>query len=401
MAGPLDGVRILDLTSVLMGPFATQILGDLGAEVLKVEPVSGDDTRFTGHARHHGMGAGFLNTNRNKKSIAIDLKSSAGREAILRLARSCDAFVSNIRPEALRRLGLDYASVSKERSSIVYVNLVGYGRGGRYANKPAYDDLIQAVSGIAMLNQRVTGDAPRYVPLAMVDRIVGASAVSAILAGLLHCSRTGVGQEVEVPMFETMTQFVLGDHLQGHAFIPPTGPTGYARLLSPDRRPFPTKDGYIAILPYNDGQWRRYFEVVGLPQLATDDRFSSMASRVANIDALYALVGESLPKRTTSEWLEALDVADIPAMPLHSIDTLIDDPHLKDRGFISATEHPTEGVIRTIGIPTSWSATAPSPINPAPRLGQHSEEILSIAGCSRTEIDDLVRDGVVRVHASD
>lgn len=401
MAGPLDGVRILDLTSVLMGPFATQILGDLGAEVLKVEPVSGDDTRFTGHARHHGMGAGFLNTNRNKKSIAIDLKSSAGREAILRLARSCDAFVSNIRPEALRRLGLDYASVSKERSSIVYVNLVGYGRGGRYANKPAYDDLIQAVSGIAMLNQRVTGDAPRYVPLAMVDRIVGASAVSAILAGLLHCSRTGVGQEVEVPMFETMTQFVLGDHLQGHAFIPPTGPTGYARLLSPDRRPFPTKDGYIAILPYNDGQWRRYFEVVGLPQLATDDRFSSMASRVANIDALYALVGESLLKRTTSEWLEALDVADIPAMPLHSIDTLIDDPHLKDRGFISATEHPTEGVIRTIGIPTSWSATAPSPINPAPRLGQHSEEILSIAGCSRTEIDDLVRDGVVRVHASD
>lgn len=401
MAGPLDGVRILDLTSVLMGPFATQILGDLGAEVLKVEPVSGDDTRFTGHARHYGMGAGFLNTNRNKKSIAIDLKSSAGREAILRLARSCDAFVSNIRPEALRRLGLDYASVSKERSSIVYVNLVGYGRGGRYANKPAYDDLIQAVSGIAMLNQRVTGDAPRYVPLAMVDRIVGASAVSAILAGLLHCSRTGVGQEVEVPMFETMTQFVLGDHLQGHAFIPPTGPTGYARLLSPDRRPFPTKDGYIAILPYNDGQWRRYFEVVGLPQLATDDRFSSMASRVANIDALYALVGESLLKRTTSEWLEALDVADIPAMPLHSIDTLIDDPHLKDRGFISATEHPTEGVIRTIGIPTSWSATAPSPINPAPRLGQHSEEILSIAGCSRTEIDDLVRDGVVRVHASD
>lgn len=401
MAGPLSGVRILDLTSVLMGPFTTQILGDLGAEVLKVEPLRGDDTRFTGHSRNRGMGAGFLNTNRSKKSLAIDLKSPAGRAAILRLTRSCDAFVSNIRPEALKRLGLDYAGLSREKPSIVYVNLVGYGRGGRYANKPAYDDLIQAVSGIAMLNQRVTGGAPRYVPLAMVDRIVGTAASSAVLAGLLHCARTGVGQEVEVPMFETMTQFVLGDHLQGHAFVPPAGPTGYARLLSPDRKPFPTKDGYIAILPYNDAQWRRYFEVVGLPQLADDERFSSMANRVANIDALYALVGESLLKRSTAEWLEVLDAADIPAMPLHSIDSLLDDPHLKDRDFIGTTEHPTEGTIRTIGIPTIWSQSVPSAARPAPRLGQHSVEILSLAGCSQAEIDELVKDGVVRLPSSD
>ncbi|MDQ8731856.1 CoA transferase [Bradyrhizobium sp. LHD-71] len=396
MAGPLNGVRVLDVTSVLMGPFATQILGDLGAEILKVEPLRGDDTRFTGYARHRGMGSSFLNTNRNKKSIAVDLKSVAGRELVLRLASSCDAFVSNIRPNALTRLGLDYAGVSIANPSIVYVNLVGYGRNGRYANRPAYDDLIQAVSGVAMLNLRASGDAPRYVPLAMVDRIVGTSAVNAILAGLLHRHRAGVGQEIEVPMFETMTQFVLGDHLQGRSFVPPVGPAGYARLLSPNRRPFATSDGFVAVLPYNDAQWRRYFEAVGLAELAGDKRFSDMASRAANIDALYAIVGKVLLERTTAAWLEILDAADIPAMPLHTIDTILDDPHLRDVGFLRTMEHPTEGEILTIGVPTSWSATAPDPISPAPRLGQHTEEILAIAGLSSAEISDLIGSGIVR-----
>lgn len=397
MAGPLNGVRVLDLTSVLMGPFATQLLGDLGAEILKVEPLRGDDTRFTGHARHRGMGAGFLNTNRNKKSIALDLKSEAGRDAVLRLAGQCDAFVSNIRPKALARLGLDYASVSAVRPAIVYVNLVGYGKRGRYANRPAYDDLIQAVSGVAMLVQRASGGEPRYVPLAMVDRIVGTAAVNAILAGLLNCQRGGVGQEIEVPMFETMAQFVLGDHLQGHAFVPPTGPTGYARLLSPDRRPFATRDGYVAILPYNDNQWRRFFTVVGRPNLIEEDpRFVDMASRTAHIDALYALVGALLKERTTAEWLAALDAADIPAMPLHTLDSLLEDPHLVETGFLDIAEHPTEGAIRRIGVPSGWSATPPPPIAPAPTLGQHSEEILSIAGLSAAEIAALVAGDVVR-----
>lgn len=396
MTGPLNGVRVLDLTSVLMGPFATQLLGDLGAEVLKVEPLSGDDTRYVGHARHRGMGAGFLNTNRNKKSIAVDLKKAAGRDAILLLARRCDAFVSNIRPKALARLGLDYANMSAANRSIVYVNLVGYGRNGRYADRPAYDDLIQAASGIAMLVQRAMGGEPRYVPLAMVDRIVGTAAVNAILAGVLNCHRTGVGQEIEVPMFETMVQFVLGDHLQGQAFVPPTGPAGYARLLSPHRRPFPTKDGYVAILPYNDHQWRRFFAVVGRPTLMDDDkRFADMASRTANIDALYALVGSLLKKRTTGEWLTALDAADIPAMPLHTIETLLDDRHLADVGFIEVASHPTEGHVRRIGVPTGWSATPPPPISPAPMLGQHSEEILTIAGYSRGEIAELIAANVV------
>jgi crotonobetainyl-CoA:carnitine CoA-transferase CaiB-like acyl-CoA transferase len=235
----------------------------------------------------------------------------------------------------------------------------------------------------------------------MVDRIVGTAAVNAVLAGILNCQRTGVGQEIEVPMFETMAQFVLGDHLGGHVFVPPTGPTGYARLLSPNRRPFATKDGYVAMLPYNDGQWQRFFAVVDRPNLMEEDkRFADMASRTDNIDALYALVGALLKERTTAEWLAALDAADIAAMPLHTLDSLLDDPHLAETGFLDVATHPTEGKIRRIGVPTGWSATPPPPIAPAPTLGQHSEEILSIAGLSSEEIAALVASDVVRTPAT-
>lgn len=384
-----------------MGPFCTQILGDLGAEVLKVEALNGDVSRFVGHSRHRGMGAGFLNTNRNKKSLALDLKSPKGRDIILRLAASCDAFVSNVRPKALERLRLDYPSLAEANPKLVYVNLVGYGMRGRYANKPAYDDLIQAVSGLAMLNQRAIGGTPRYVPLALVDRIVGTAAVNAILAALLHRSRTGEGQAVEVPMFETMCQFVMGDHLQGAAFVPPLSPPGYARLLSPDRRPFPTKDGYLAILPYNDMQWTRYFAAIGMPEMAQDNRFSTITSRVANIDALYSLVGQVMTEKTSSEWLTILDAADIPAMPLNSIDTLINDPHLQDVEYFQPMVHPTEGEIRTMAVPTAWSRSPPAPIKPAPRLGEDSEAILRSAGCTASEIDKLVQDGVVHLLPAD
>jgi crotonobetainyl-CoA:carnitine CoA-transferase CaiB-like acyl-CoA transferase len=252
-----------------------------------------------------------------------------------------------------------------------------------------------------MLVQRASGGEPRYVPVAIVDRIVGTAAVNAVLAGILNCQRTGVGQEIEVPMFETMAQFVLGDHLGGHVFVPPTGPTGYARLLSPNRRPFATKDGYVAMLPYNDGQWQRFFAVVDRPNLMEEDkRFADMASRTDNIDALYALVGALLKERTTAEWLAALDAADIAAMPLHTLDSLLDDPHLAETGFLDVATHPTEGKIRRIGVPTGWSATPPPPIAPAPTLGQHSEEILSIAGLSSEEIAALVASDVVRTPAT-
>lgn len=395
MPGPLEGFRILDLTSVLMGPFATQLLGDLGAEIIKVEPLKGDDTRGNGPARTAGMATGYLNNNRGKKSLAVDLKHPEGRRALLRIASSCDAFISNIRPKALARLGLDYPALSSSNASIIYVGLVGYGSRGRYAQRPAYDDLIQAASGIASLSG-ARGSEPRFVPLAMADRIVGMAATNALLSGLLHRQKTGVGQAIEVPMFETMAQFVLGDHLNGGTFIPSGGPLGYPRLLSEYRKPFATLDGYLAILPYTDAHWHRFFALVGKPELMHEESpFATLVKRNANVDALYALVSTFLRERTTADWMQALEVADIPAMPLHTLESLIADPHLQDVGFFREAEHPTEGVLRIMAVPSDWSATPPVPGRPAPNLGEHSVEVLEAAGLSTAEIATLVAENIV------
>ena len=258
MSGPLAGIRVLDLMTVQMGPWCTRILADFGADVIKVEAPEGDSSRFTGVPRHRGMSGSFQHNARGKRSLAIDLKQPAAQQAVLRLAPTVDAFASNIRPAALARLGLDYDSVRKVNPSIVYLSMVGYGSAGRYAGRPAYDDLIQAAAAIPMLLQRSTGQ-PRFIPMAAIDRIVGSAAANALLAGLLARARTGIGQMIEVPMFETMAQFVLSEHMQGQTFDPPTSPAGYPRTLSPHRRPYATKDGFIAVLPYNDGQWRRFF----------------------------------------------------------------------------------------------------------------------------------------------
>src|SRR3984957_11088993 len=306
MSGPLAGIRVLDLTTVQMGPWCPRILADYGADMIKVEAPEGDSSRYTGVPRNRGMSGSFQHNARGKRSIAMDLKQPAAREALLRLVPTVDAFASNIRPRALARLGLDYESVKQFNPSIVYLSMVGYGSGGRYAGRPAYDDLIQAASSIPMLLQRSTGQ-PRFIPMAAIDRIVGSAAANAILAGLLARARTGVGQMIEVPMFETIAQFVLSEHMQGRTFDPPTIPAGYPRTLSPHRRPYATKDGFIAVLPYNDGQWRRFFEVADkVDILKTDPRFADIASRTANIDALYQMVGEELQHRTTDEWLELL-----------------------------------------------------------------------------------------------
>ena len=299
MSGPLAGIRILDLTTVQMGPWCTRIVADYGADVIKVEAPEGDSSRYTGVPRHRGMSGTFQHNARGKRSIALDLKQQAAKDAILRLVPGADAFVSNIRPGALGRLGLDYESVKKLNPSIVYLGMVGYGSGGRYAGRPAYDDLIQAASGIPMLLQRSTGE-PRYIPMAAIDRIVGGAAANALLAGLLARARTGIGQSIEVPMFETMAQFVLSEHMQGTTFDPPTSPPGYPRTLSRQRRPYATKDGFLAVLPYNDGQWRRFFEVAGKwHTLESDPRFADIGARTANIDSLYEMVGEELQHRTT------------------------------------------------------------------------------------------------------
>ncbi|MGE0423138.1 MAG: CaiB/BaiF CoA transferase family protein [Reyranellaceae bacterium] len=394
MSTPLEGLRILDLTTVQMGPWCTRIVADLGADVIKVEAPEGDSNRYSSAARHRGMGGGFQHNARGKRSIVLDLKQKAAADAILRLAATADALATNIRPAAMKRLGLHYEAVRAANPSIVYVSMVGYGSGGRYAGRPAYDDLIQAASGVTTLLQRSTGD-QRFIPMAAIDRIVGSAAANALLAGLLTRARKGVGQHIEVPMFETMAQFVLAEHMQGSTFDPPLGPPGYARTLSRSRKPYATKDGFLAVLPYNDGQWRRLFEAVGKGHLLREDpRFADIAARTAHIDELYDMVAAEVKQRTTAEWLKVLHEADIPHMVPNTLETLLDDPHLADSGFFVFQEHPSEGRIRTMREPSTWSQTEPPTGTFAPRLGQHTREILAEAGYSDAQIAAMIRDRV-------
>ncbi len=388
--GPLKGVRVLDLTTVLMGPYATQILADYGADVIKVEPPEGDGTRGIGPMRSPGMGAIFLNANRGKRSIALDLKRPQARAALLRLAEDADVLIYNVRPQAMARLGLSYDEVRAANPRIVYVGVFGFGRDGPYAERPAYDDLIQGGAGLPALSLMAGSPVPRYVPTTIADRTVGLSAVGAILAALLYRERSGEGQSVDVPMFETMTQFVMGDHLGGRSFVPPEGPTGYARLLAHERRPYPTRDGYVCALIYSDRQWKSFCDLVGCPQMfATDPRLTSLTTRTRHIDELYRFVAEQMPARTTAEWLEALERADIPCMPMHTPDSLIDDPHLRAVGFFRQVEHPSEGTLLSMAVPSSWSRTPPDNERPAPQLGEHTAEVLAAAGYDEVAISTI------------
>ena len=399
MAGPLAGVRVLDLTTVLVGPYCTQILAEMGAEVLKVEAPEGDVVRLIGPARHPGMGCMFLTVNRGKRSIALDLKRPEGRDAALRLARRADVLVTNIRPRAMARLGLDYDAVRAANGRIVYASVLGYGQDGPYAAQPAYDDLMQGAAGIAALNGRGEEDAaPRYVPLAMADRITGLAAVGAINAALLHRERTGEGQRVEVPMFETMAGFVLGDHLGGRVFDPPLDAGGYARLLSPGRRPYRTRDGHVCTMIYNDRQWRSFCAAAGLPDLVSEDpRFASHATRTENIDAILAMLERVFAERDTAEWVRLLETADLPVAPVHTLESIVRDPHLSASGFFEPEEHPTEGRLVRMAPAARFSAAGGAePPRPAPRLGEHGEEALREAGYAEEEIAALIRSGAMR-----
>jgi len=387
--GPLAGVRIIDLTSVMMGPYATMILGDYGADVIKVESPEGDIVRAIPPMKNPGMGAMFLQGNRNKRSIVLDLKTQKGRAALLRLSATADVFVHNVRPAAMARLKLSPDELLALNPRLVYASLHGFGEDGPYAGRPAYDDLIQGLTGLPALVGQITGE-PRYAPATLADRIVGLNAVHAILAALLYRDRTGEGQSIEIPMFETMAQFVLGDHMSGQTFEPPLGPPGYPRLLTPRRRPFRTSDGHVCVLVYTDKHWTSFFDALGgdYPQ-SRDPRFRSLSGRVENYDMVYGWLSDLLATRTSGEWLDFFERADIPSGPMHDLDALIDDPHLAAVGFLRNMNHPSEGELRLVGPAANWSRTQPSIERPAPRLGEHGAEILREAGLDQEEIASL------------
>lgn len=400
MSGPLAGLTVVDLTTVVMGPYATQILGDLGASVIKVEAPGGDNVRHVGPMKNRGMGHMFLHLNRNKKSIVLDLKQPAGRDALLRIAANADVLIYNIRPQAMQRLRLGYADVAAVNPRIIYVGAYGFGQQGPYAARPAYDDLIQGMAGLPWLLQQSGATEPRYIPATLADRIVGLHAVYAVTTALYHRERTGTGQAVEVPMFECMSQMILGDHFGGRTFDPPMGGAGYARVLAPQRKPFRTKDGHVCVLMYNDKQWRAFFHLIGRDDLYRDDpRFNSHENRSARIDEVNAFVAAEMLKRGTNDWLDALMAADIPATRMNAIDDVIDDEHLTGTGFVGTEQHPSEGVLRTTRAATQWSHTPPAPQCSAPRLGEHGAEVLRAAGYSDDEIRALAAANVTTLPA--
>jgi crotonobetainyl-CoA:carnitine CoA-transferase CaiB-like acyl-CoA transferase len=397
-AGALDGVRVVDLTTVLMGPFATQLLADLGADVVKIEPPAGDSTRHLGASRHPGMGPTFLHVNRNKRSVVMDLKHPEAHAALLKLVERADVLVYNVRPQALARLGLTWDALSKINPRLIHAGVFGFAQDGPYAAKPAYDDLIQGAIGVPSLVAAVGDGTPRYVPVAMIDRTVGMAAVNAICAALYRREKTGVGQALEVPMFETMVPFVLGEHFGGATFEPPAGPYGYARLLARDRTPFPTRDGHVCTVIYSDKQWRSFFAMIGEPErCTTDPRYADIATRTRYIDEIYAEVAALLKTRTTAEWLELLAAADIPAMPLHTLESLSRDPHLVATGYFAHTVHPSEGAILEMRPATRFSESPATLRRPAPRFGEHTAEILAEAGYSADGIAALAACGAVRL----
>ena len=399
--GPLQGVKIIDMTSVLMGPYATQMLGDYGADVIKIESPDGDVTRLIGPMRNPGMGPVFLNTNRSKRSLCINLKTDAGREALLRLIETADVLVYNIRPQAMARLNLSYEVVSKLNPRLIYAGVFGFGQDGPYAAKAAYDDLIQGAAALPYLTALVGDGTPRYVPNALVDRIVGLTAVGAILASVVHRNTTGKGQKLDIPMLETMASFTMGDHMGGLTFDPPLDKGGYPRHLSPDRRPYRTSDGYICTMVYNDKQWISFLTAIERHDLLADPRYQNFAARTQNIDVVYAELARIFLTRSTAEWLKLMDEADVPNLPMHNLESMLEDPHLVATDFFSKAEHPTEGPIRNMRVSATWSDTPADISRMAPLLGQQSAEILAEVGFSADAIAKLERDGVIRTPAPD
>ena len=392
--GALSGVRVIDMTATVMGPSATQLLGDHGADVIKIESPVGDTTRQVPPKKSADMGCAYLQLNRNKRSVVLDLKQPAHLRAMQQLLVTADVFIYAFRPEAMARLGLSPADVTALNPKLITVSLVGFGTGGPYAGRPVYEDLIQGLTAVPSLLMLTGSPEPQYVPVAFNDRAVGLFAACAMLTALFHRARTGEAQHIEVPMFESMAQFVLGDHMGGRSFDPPSGPPGYPRTLTPERRPYKTSDGYICAIIYTDAHWRSFGKIIGRPGLLEDDeRFRDLGARTVHADVAYALVRSIMPSRTTAAWLQIFADADVPATPLHTLESIFEDPHLNATGFFERTEHPTEGTLLTVRGPAQWSRTPPQLHRPAPHRGEHTAEVFQEIGYSETEAQQLALDG--------
>lgn len=391
--GPLAGVRVVDMTTVVVGPICGRVLADQGADVVKVEAPGGDLLRTMARGgRNPGMSGKFMNFNRNKRSICLDIKQPAGLEALKTLIAGADVFVTNVRPAALARAGLDYASLKAANPRLIYCGIVAFGEGGRYYNRPAYDPIVQSLSGVAGTFERAIGE-PRFVPMVMTDHVTGLISAQCIGFALYRRERTGVGEAIEAPMLENMASFVSSEHLAGLTFVPPAGPSGDNRLLSPDYRPLPTADGYITVGPNTNPQAFAFFDAIGRPELKSDPRFDSAASRTAHAAEYFEVRASGLLQRTTADWLEVFEALDVPAAAYNSIDDLLDDPHLNDVGFYEEVDHPTEGRILQTKTPNSFSGGMREDTLPAPHVGEQTREVLAELGYDATAIDAMIENG--------
>ena len=395
MSGPLAGLRVLDLSSVVVGPVCGGVLAEQGAEVIKLEGPDGDLLRrLGGKGRTPGMSGKFLNFNRGKRSLGLDLKKPGAVDAIRRIASTCDVVMTNIRPDALARLGIDATTLRAASPRLIHCQIVGFGMKGPYAGRPAYDTVIQGVAGVAGCFEASTGE-PRFVPMVMADHIVGLIAAQMIGFALYRREKTGIGESIEVPMFENMAAFVMMQHMGAMTFVPPLGPPGDHRVLSPEARPLKTKDGYICVSANTDGQAHAFFDAVGRPELKTDPRFATVAGRTANTQAYFALRATALQGRTSAEWLADFDRLDVPAMPYNTLDSLLTDPHLQAVGMVQPDTHPTEGETLAIGVPNTLSGGMAPRGRPAPRLGEDTRAVLRDSGFSEAEIAALHEAGAL------
>jgi crotonobetainyl-CoA:carnitine CoA-transferase CaiB-like acyl-CoA transferase len=395
MAGPLAGVKILDCTSVVLGPWAAQQLGDLGADVIKIESPEGDTTRQLGPRRNKDMAAFYLGCNRNKRSIVLDLKKKDGLQALLDMAKDADILMHNYRPDPAARLGVQYEVFQKINPRLVYLATYGYRAAGPMGPKAAYDDIIQAGSGLASL-QTVVAGAPRFLPTIVADKTSSNAVVAAVLAGLYEREKSGLGQAIEVPMYESLVAYVMVEHLYGESFRPAIETAGYKRVLNKERRPYPSKDGFFALLPYTDGHWREFCKLIGREDIMADPRFQSLHQRLENIEVVYSTMAEICATRTNGEWVELLKTSNVPHGPVNTLEDLFVDPQLEATGFWKEVDHPTEGRLRMPDIPPRYSRTPPEIRRLQPRLGEHSVEILREAGFPPERIDAMLASGATR-----